>query len=91
MAASFIIHVPHRSSSPTAASSNVHATSELVAGGRVLRRLDELAKHVLVVLYTDDDGEGIALYFLIYRRVRAGLLLPCAGAGAAGEELAVAG
>uniref|UniRef100_A0A0E0CMC9 Uncharacterized protein n=1 Tax=Oryza meridionalis TaxID=40149 RepID=A0A0E0CMC9_9ORYZ len=92
-AASFVIHVPCRSSSPTVASSTVHATSELVAGGCVLRRLDELPKYVLVVLRADDGGEDsiFALYFLICRRVCAGLLLQCASAGAAGEELAVVG
>nr|BAD33231.1 hypothetical protein [Oryza sativa Japonica Group]BAD61875.1 hypothetical protein [Oryza sativa Japonica Group] len=86
-AASSGIHAPHRSSSPTAASSTVHATSELVAGGRILHRLDELARYVLVVLRADDGGEGstFALYFLICRRVRARLL------PGAGEELAVAG
>lgn len=34
--ASSVIHAPHRSSSQTAASSSVHAKSELVSGGRVL-------------------------------------------------------
>uniref|UniRef100_A0A0D3FB23 Uncharacterized protein n=1 Tax=Oryza barthii TaxID=65489 RepID=A0A0D3FB23_9ORYZ len=79
--------------SHTAASSTVHAASELVAGGRVLPRLDELAKYVLVVLRADGGGEGntFAFYFLICCRVRVVLLLPCAGAGAAGEELTVAG
>uniref|UniRef100_A0A0E0PX64 Uncharacterized protein n=1 Tax=Oryza rufipogon TaxID=4529 RepID=A0A0E0PX64_ORYRU len=78
---------PRRSLSPAAASSTVHATSELVAGGRILHRLDELARYVLVVLRADDGGEGstFALYFLICRRVRARLL------PGAGEELAVAG
>ncbi|BAS80306.1 Os02g0681800 [Oryza sativa Japonica Group] len=36
------------------------------------------------------EGSTFALYFLICRCVRAGLLLPCAGARAAGKELAVA-
>uniref|UniRef100_A0A0D3H5T0 Uncharacterized protein n=1 Tax=Oryza barthii TaxID=65489 RepID=A0A0D3H5T0_9ORYZ len=64
---------------------------ELVTGGCFLCHLDELAKYVLVVLRADDGGKGstFALYFLIYHHVRARLLLP--GAGAAGEELAVAG
>ncbi|EAZ00460.1 hypothetical protein OsI_22480 [Oryza sativa Indica Group] len=51
-----------------------------------------LAKYVLLVLRADDAGEGgtFALYSLICRRVRAGLLPPCASA-AAGEELDAAG
>uniref|UniRef100_A0A0E0HNW7 Potassium transporter n=1 Tax=Oryza nivara TaxID=4536 RepID=A0A0E0HNW7_ORYNI len=51
-----------------------------------------LAKYVLLVLRADDAGEGgtFALYSLICRRVRAGLLPPCAAA-AAGEELDAAG
>uniref|UniRef100_A0A0E0ER88 Uncharacterized protein n=1 Tax=Oryza meridionalis TaxID=40149 RepID=A0A0E0ER88_9ORYZ len=96
---------------PTAASSTIHATSELVAGGRVLRHprptmelvtsgcflrhLDELAKYVLIVLRVDDGGKGstFALYLLIYHHVRAGFLLPGAGAaaGAAGKERVVMG
>uniref|UniRef100_A0A0E0NLJ4 Uncharacterized protein n=1 Tax=Oryza rufipogon TaxID=4529 RepID=A0A0E0NLJ4_ORYRU len=65
----------------------------LVAGGRVLPHLDELAKYVLVVLRADGDGEGntFALYFLICCRVRVVLLLSCAGADAAGEELTITG
>ncbi|BAH94523.1 Os09g0353500 [Oryza sativa Japonica Group] len=64
---------------------------ELVTGGCFLRHLDELAKYVLIMLRADDGGKGstFALYFLMYRHVCVGLLLP--GAGAAGEELVVAG
>uniref|UniRef100_A0A0E0PDE9 Uncharacterized protein n=1 Tax=Oryza rufipogon TaxID=4529 RepID=A0A0E0PDE9_ORYRU len=58
---SFVIHVPLRSSSLTTASSTVHATSELVAGGRFLRRLDILAKYVLVVLHADDAARAAPL------------------------------
>uniref|UniRef100_A0A0E0D269 Uncharacterized protein n=1 Tax=Oryza meridionalis TaxID=40149 RepID=A0A0E0D269_9ORYZ len=73
-----------------ATSYTVHATSELVGGGCVLRRLDKLAKYMPVVLRAEYGGEGstFALYFLICRHVRARLLLPCVGAS---EELAVAG
>uniref|UniRef100_A0A0D9ZDI6 K+ potassium transporter integral membrane domain-containing protein n=1 Tax=Oryza glumipatula TaxID=40148 RepID=A0A0D9ZDI6_9ORYZ len=51
-----------------------------------------LSLYMLVVLCADDGSEGstFALYFLICRHVRAGLL-PCVSADTTGEELAVAG
>lgn len=60
-------------------SSIVHATSELVAGGRVLC----LAKYVLVVLRTDGGSEGstFAIYFLIHRRGARGRGAVCRQGG----------
>ncbi|XP_052142688.1 potassium transporter 25 isoform X1 [Oryza glaberrima] len=53
--------------------------------------LISLVKYVLIVLRADDGGEGgtFALYSLICRHVRAGLLP--GGGGGAGDELAVGG